>query len=340
MKTTTRATLYAIYAYLSLVLMPGILLADDFTVARTIDDQPDLQGVWGNNSITPIERPEYFGNREYLTEDEMVFLRSRLSEIYANAGDALFGDSVLEAAFSGNETSRDTATGNYDQQWMVERTLQNRTSQIIDPPDGRLPPMTETAIADTRARAEYSRLHPADTYLDRSLSERCVHRGVPNLRAGYNSYWQIVQTRDHVAVIQEMFHDVRVIPLTDKPPLTEDIRLWNGNSRGYWDGDTLVVNTTNFNEKSDPGLNTIARVYEERFSRISATELQYDIRVHDPGTYTADYTRRIVFEHSDQPIYEYACHEGNYGMMNILAGHRAEEARQREAQQSSESSAQ
>jgi len=194
-------------------------------------------------------------------------------------------------------------------------------------------------MADARTRAEYSRLHPADSYLDRSLSERCVHRGVPNLRAGYNSYWQIVQASDHVAVIQEMFHDVRIIPLTEKPELTEDIRLWNGSSRGYWDGDTLVVNTRNFNEKSDPGLNTEARVYEERFSRISATELQYDIRVHDPGTYTADYTQRIVFEHSDAPIYEYACHEGNYGMKNILAGHRAEEARQQEtALQGSEDS--
>ena len=124
-----------------------------------------------------------------------------------------------------------------------------------------------------------------------------------------------------------MFHDVRIIPLADMPGLHEDIRLWNGSSRGYWDGDTLVIDTGNINEKSDPGLNTKARVYQERLTRISETELQYDFIVHDPGTFTADYTRSIIFGYSNDKIYEYACHEGNYGMMNILSGHRIEEAR-------------
>ena len=313
-------------------------LAAEFEVSRTADGHPDLQGVIANNSITPIERPRYFGNREFMTDEELEFLNGRLDEIYANAGDALFGDSVLEAAFDGNESSRDEATGNYDQQWMVERTLQRRTSQIIDPPDGRFPPMTEAAIQAGRELREWRESHPADSWLDRSLSERCVHRGVPNLRAGYNSYWQIVQSRDHVAIIQEMFHDVRLIPLADLAPLDEDIRLWNGSSRGFWDGDTLVVQTRNFNERSDPGLQTADRIYEERFTRISEDELQYDIHVHDPGTYTDDYTRRLVFSYSTDEIYEYACHEGNYGMTNILAGHRAEESRQQEVEQGAEGS--
>jgi hypothetical protein len=311
--------------------LAGGAAAAEFEVGRTADGHPDLQGVIANNSITPIERPRYFGNRELMTDEELEFLNGRLDEIYSNAGDALFGDSVLEAAFDGNESSRDTATGNYDQQWMVERTLQRRTSQIIDPPDGRFPPMTEAAIQAARELRDWREAHPADSWLDRSLSERCVHRGVPNLRAGYNSYWQIVQSRGHVAIIQEMFHDVRLIPLTDMAPLDEDIRLWNGSSRGYWEGDTLVVQTRNFNEKSDPGLQTADRVYEERFTRLSEDELQYDIRVHDPGTYTGDYTRRIIFSYSNDALYEYACHEGNYGMSNILAGHRVEEARQQEA---------
>ena len=303
------------------------LANDSWKLGRTINGQPDLQGVWANNSITPIERPEMFADREYLSDEEMQFLERRMSELTAGGGDALFGESVLDAAFSGNETSRDAQTGNYDQQWMVERTLDNRTSQIIVPPDGRFPARTPKAIALGRELAAYRQEHPADSWLDRSLSERCVHRGVPNLRPGYNSYWQIVQSRGYITIIQEMFHDVRIIPLADMPDLHEDIRLWNGSSRGYWDGDTLVIDTGNINEKSDPGLNTEARVYQERLTRISETELQYDFIVHDPGTFTADYTRRIIFGYSNDKIYEYACHEGNYGMMNILSGHRIEEAR-------------
>ena len=308
-------------------LLSSALADDGWELGRTINGQPDLQGVWANNSITPVERPEMFADREYLSDEEMQFLERRMSELTAGGGDALFGESVLDAAFSGNETSRDAQTGNYDQQWMVERTLDNRTSQIIDPPDGRFPARTPKAIALGRELAAYRQEHPADSWLDRSLSERCVHRGVPNLRAGYNSYWQIVQSRDYVTIIQEMFHDVRIIPLADMPGLHEDIRLWNGSSRGYWDGDTLVIDTGNINEKSDPGLNTKARVYQERLTRISETELQYDFIVHDPGTFTADYTRSIIFGYSNDKIYEYACHEGNYGMMNILSGHRIEEAR-------------
>ena len=308
-------------------LLNSALANDAWKLGRTINGQPDLQGVWANNSITPIERPEMFADREYLSDEEMQFLERRMSELTAGGGDALFGESVLDAAFSGNETSRDAQTGNYDQQWMVERTLDNRTSQIIDPPDGRFPARTPKAIALGRELAAYRQEHPADSWLDRSLSERCVHRGVPNLRAGYNSYWQIVQSRGYITIIQEMFHDVRIIPLADMPDLHEDIRLWNGSSRGYWDGDTLVIDTGNINEKSDPGLNTEARVYQERLTRISETELQYDFIVHDPGTFTADYTRRIIFGYSNDKIYEYACHEGNYGMMNILSGHRIEEAR-------------
>ena len=308
-------------------LLSSALADDGWELGRTINGQPDLQGVWANNSITPVERPEMFADREYLSDEEMQFLERRMSELTAGGGDALFGERVLYAAFSGNESTRDGQTGNYDQQWMVERTLDNRTSQIIDPPDGRFPARTPKAIALGRELAAYRQEHPADSWLDRSLSERCVHRGVPNLRAGYNSYWQIVQSRGYITIIQEMFHDVRIIPLADMPDLHEDIRLWNGSSRGYWDGDTLVIDTGNINEKSDPGLNTKARVYQERLTRISETELQYDFIVHDPGTFTADYTRSIIFGYSNDKIYEYACHEGNYGMMNILSGHRIEEAR-------------
>jgi hypothetical protein len=311
-----------------LVILLNSTYADDgWSLGRTIDGQPDLQGVWANNAITPVERPTMFAEREYLTGEEMEFLERRMSEISDSGGDALFGESVLDAVFSGNVSSRDTQTGNYDQQWMVERTLDSRTSQIIDPPDGRFPSETAEAEAHSKDLAAYRVEHPADSWLDRSLSERCVHRGVPNLRPGYNSYWQIVQSENYVTIIQEMFHDVRIIPMIAMPNLNEGIRLWNGSSRGYWDGDTLVIETKNINEKSDPGLNTQARVYQERLTRLSETDLQYDFIVHDPGTYTGDYTRRLIFGYSEDKIYEYACHEGNYGMMNILSGHRVEEAR-------------
>jgi len=311
----------------AMALLNSALADDGWELGRTINGQADFQGVWANNAITPVERPDLFGEREYLTGEEMQFLERRMSEISTGGGDALFGESVLDAVFSGNVSSRDTQTGNYDQQWMVERTLDNRTSQIIDPPNGRFPARTPEAIAQASELADYRQAHPADSWLDRSLSERCVHRGVPNLRPGYNSYWQIVQSENYVTIIQEMFHDVRIIPLTAMPNLHENIRLWNGDSRGYWDGDTLVIDTRNINEKSDPGLNTEARVYQERLTRISETELQYDIVVHDPGTFSADYTRRLIFGYSNDEIYEYACHEGNYAMMNILSGHRIEEAR-------------
>ncbi|NQV68972.1 MAG: hypothetical protein HQ498_02990 [Pseudohongiella sp.] len=309
-----------------LALHQSVQAADkNWTVGRTIDGQANLQGVWENNSITPVERPEIFGERATLSDEEMVFLNRRIGEIIADGGDALFGEGVLQAAFSGEVKSYDPSTGNYDQQWMVDRKVHNRTSQIIDPSNGRFPAKTEQALAHEADLRAYAAEHPADSWTDRSLSERCVHRDVPNLGSGYNSYWQIVQAADHVSIIQEMFHDVRMIPLIEKPPLDEKIKLWNGSSRGYWDGDTLVIDTKNFNEKNDPGLNTEARIYQERLTRINESQLQYDIVVHDPGTYTDDYTRRIIFDNSEDQIYEYACHEGNYGMMNILSGHRAEE---------------
>ena len=302
----------------------------NWTAPRTIDDQPDLQGVWANNSITPVERPEVFGDRTLLTADEMQFLSRRMAEILSGEGDALFGESVLDAAFSGNVSSRDTQTGNYDQQWMVERTLHNRTSQIIDPLNGHYPAKTPEAIEHENTRRLYRQEHPADSWLDRSLSERCQSRGVPNLRPGYNSYWQIVQSKHYVTITQEMFHDVRIIPLTAMPKLNENIKLWNGSSRGYWDNNTLVIDTQNYSEAADPGLNTTDRVFQERLTRINEHQLQYDFIEHDPGTYTADYTRRLIFDLSADSIYEYACHEGNYGIANILRGHRVEESRTRE----------
>ncbi len=294
-------------------------------LGRTIDGQPDLQGVWANNTITPVERPDAFADKEFLTAEDVEFLRTRVSEISAEDGDALFGGGVLAAALSGETVSYDPTTGNYDQFWLADRSVHSRTSQIIDPPNGKYPPRTEEAIAFYNEAAQRRIDHPADSWLDRPITERCVSYGAPYLGSGYNSYWQIVQAKDHVVIVQEMIHDVRIIALVEKPALDGSIKLWHGDSRGYWDGDTLVIETTNYSDAGGFGPNASARVNEERLTRLSDTEMQYQITVDDPGTFTAPYTREIIFDYSPEPIYEYACHEGNYGMEYILSGHRAQE---------------
>lgn len=311
----------------SLLLCSSLSLGQggDWEVGRTIDGHPDLQGVWENNTITPVERPEVFGDKEFLTDEDVEFLQQRMAQIMAEGGDALFGEGVLAAAFSGEINSYDPTTGNYDSQWMVDRKIHRRTSQIIDPPNGQYPPRTEKAIAAARELAQHREDHPADSYTDRPLGERCISFGAPRLGSGYNSYWQIVQTRDTVAIIQEMAHDVRIIPLVDRPHIDEDIELWHGDSRGYWDGDTLVIETTNYSDKSSTSPETSRKVNVERLTRISEDAIQYQFTSDDPGNYTAPYTREIILDYTNDDIYEYACHEGNYGMANILSGHRAEE---------------
>jgi hypothetical protein len=319
-------TVFTLASIVSLACGYSVAQSDiGWQVPRTIDGHPDLQGVWENNTITPVERPGVFGDKEFLNDEDVSFLRGRLIEISQESGDALFGEGVLEAAFSGEVKSYDPTTGNYDQQWMVQRTIHRRTSQIIDPPNGKFPPRTERAIAMANELARHREEHPADSWTDRPLGERCLSFGAPRLGSGYNSYWQIVQSRDTVAIIQEMAHDVRIIPIVAKPHLTEDIKLWHGDSRGHWDGDTLVIETSNYSDNSDTGPDTSQKVNVERLTRISPNAIQYQFTSYDPGTFTAPYTREIILDYTSDAIYEYACHEGNYGMMNILSGHRAAE---------------
>ena len=291
---------------------------ESWEVPRTADGYPDLQGVWANNTITPIERPDAYGGREFLTDEEQHFLARRVVEIQEEDGDALFGGGVFQAAVSGEVRSYDPTTGNYDQAWLVERQVHNRTSQIIDPPNGKYPPKTEAAIAEQRVRISQRNDIP-ESWLDLSTDDRCLSYGAPYLNSGYNSYWQIVQSRDHVVIYQEMIHDARIVRLGDKPPLDESIRLMNGDSRGYWDGDTLVVETRNFTDKNSHEHNR-SEYNIERFTRINASQIRYRITVHQPDIYTAPYTRELILDVSPDPIYEYACHEGNYSMANILRG--------------------
>jgi hypothetical protein len=313
--------------FILISLSATIQAADDWVLPRTVDGQADLQGVWANNSVTPVERLDVFGEKEFLTEEDVAFLNRRVEEIKAGGGDALFGNGVLAAAFSGVVTSSDTETGNYSQDWMAQRTvdpLNTRTSQIVDPPNGQYPPSTEASIALARDRSE-RRSRPAASWTDRSLGERCLSFSAPYLGSGYNSYWQIIQSKDHVVIVQEMAHDARIIPIVERPHIDDDIRLWMGDSRGYWDGDTLVVETTNFSDASSNGLDASNKVLIEKLNRIGPDVLEYSVTFNDPGAYTAPYTRILNFDKSEDEIYEYACHEGNYGMLNILSGARAQE---------------
>ena len=192
--------------------------------------------------------PEALADRGELSAEEVAALTQHARELFNGETDAAFGDSVFNAALAQSQgfTSSDRGTGNYNQFWLVDRDFENRTSLIVDPPNGRVPPLTDAAQAAADAARAYRRDHPADSYTDRNNSDRCITYGVPRIRAGYNSYFQFVQTPDHLAVLKELIHDVRIIPIDGQPHLDDRIRQWMGDSRAHWDGDTLVVETTNY----------------------------------------------------------------------------------------------
>ena len=304
---------------------------EGWTLARTVDGQPDLQGVWANNNVTPLERPPEWEGKERLTDRELEALKVAASQASNGGADALFGDQLVLAAIArAKAESYDPTTGNYNQFWVADRDFSNRTSLVVDPPDGRIPPFTEAASERLCKQMKHALGHPADTWTDRPLSERCITYGVPMIHAGYNSYLQIFQSADYVVIRMEMIHDARVIPLDSRPHLDESIRQWHGDSRGHWEGDTLVIETRNYSPKSDfQGARQNLHV-TERLTRVGPNTLNYDITVDDPSTWTKPWTASIPFMGTTDAIFEYACHEGNYGMEGILAGHRALEAAGRE----------
>src|SRR4051812_20479400 len=259
--------------------------AQTYTAPRTADGQPDLQGVWANNDATPLERPKELEGRKLLTDAEVAALRKRAGELFNGETDAAFGDSIFLAVLKDAKDfkSTDTQTGNYNHFWIVDREFDNRTSVVSDPDTGRIPALTPAAEKAKAAAAEYRKEHPADGPEDLPLSHRCITFGVPRLGAGYNSYFQIFQAKDYVAIGQEMIHDVRIIPLDGRPHVDSNIRQWLGDARGHWEGDTLVVDTTNFSDKSrfqnlsSENLHTV-----ERFTRTGPKTIQWDVTVNDP----------------------------------------------------------
>jgi hypothetical protein len=301
-----------------------------WTPPRAPDGHADLSGVWSHNAATPFERPKELEGRQLLTDQEVLNLKKAAAELFNGDTDAAFGDSVFLAAFrrAKNFTSTDT-TGNYNHFWLVDREFDNRTSLIVDPPDGRLPPLTEAAKSRQAAAQEHRRLHPYDGPEDISLGERCITGSVPMLGAGYNNYYQITQSPTHVAVYMEMRHDARMIPINGGPHLPGSLRQWLGDSRGHWEKDTLVVDTTNFKEREygagvRGSLSGSAQVVE-KFTRSGPDALKYEITVNDPETYTKPWTAVLFMKSTKDQIFEYACHEGNEAMSGTLSGARAQE---------------
>jgi hypothetical protein len=301
-----------------------------YRVPRLPNGQPDLQGVWGNNGVTPMTRPRQWKDKTVLTDAELLEIKQLASKSVDEGGDAIFGNFIqqlLDAKDKGEyaQTSYDPTTGNYNQFWMADREWDTRTSLIIDPPDGQFPPLTPDAQkrrADAAARPRTR--GPADGPEDRPLSERCISYGAPRTQPNYNSYTQIVQSPDNVVLLQEMIHDARVVPLTTRPHLPKKLRQLHGDSRGRWDGDTLVVETTNYLngfQGSTPDVKLT-----ERYTRVSSDFINWQVTVEDPSTWTKPYTFMIRLKKAEGQIYEYACHEGNYAMEGILAGARREEA--------------
>ena len=287
--------------------------AKTWTQPRTPEGQPDLQGFWTNSTLTPLERPSELVGKQILTEQEAADYQRRVQE-QADASPP----GVLGRALGGYWFERG------------EVVAGRRSSLIVDPPDGRIPPLTPAAQKLAAARAQERNLHPADGPEDRSLQERCLlwgGAGPPMMPTAYNSTYQIVQSRGYVMIFVEMIHDARIIPLDGRPHVPPNIRLWLGDSRGHWEGNALVVDTTNFNGQtafrgSSENLHLI-----ERFTRTDADTIRYEFTVDDPATFTKPWTAEIPMRKTQGPIYEYACNEGNYSLADILKGARVEEKR-------------
>jgi hypothetical protein len=284
------------------------------TTPRTPWGDPDLQGVWSYATLTPLERPASVGGREFFTREEAA---------------------AREAEAEVDAPPRPGDPGTYNVHWFDRGKIASnlRTSLIVDPPDGRLP-LTPEARKLIAAKTQYAQAHPADSWLDRSAWDRCItYHGVPPISTGYNNTYQILQTPDYVAILVENIHDVRIIPLDRRPRLSDSIQQWNGDSRGRWEGKTLIVETSNYSDKTQLRFPSSARTRAvERFTRVAADVIDYQFTIDDPTVYTRPWTAVRPFTRlPNYRIYEYACHEGNYAMSGILAGARAEEKAAEEA---------
>ncbi len=287
------------------------------SVPRTPWGDPDLQGLWTNATVTPFERPANLSGKAVLTQEEAAEFERQTNQ-------------ARDADNRGGGTEADLGRA-YNQFWYDRGTKvvgTRRTSLVTDPPDGRVPALTPAAQSRADARAEARRRSPADGPEDRSLIERCIlwpTAGPPMVPGGYNNNYQILQAPGYVAILIEMIHDVRIIPLDGRPHAPQAIRQWMGDSRGRWDGNTLIVTTTNFTDKTIFRGSSANLKIVERFTRVDPDTLDYQFTIDDPESFTRSWTAAVPMTKTDGPIFEYACHEGNYGMTNLLKGARAED---------------
>ncbi|HTM29768.1 MAG TPA: hypothetical protein VL263_00610 [Vicinamibacterales bacterium] len=305
----------------------GAQARPDRTVPRAPDGHPDLQGVWTNATLTPLERPHALADKPFFTEEEARNLEAQAAGRQAAADDPKARAQALERG----------DIGSYNQFWFDSGTTilpTRQTSLVVDPPDGRVP-LRPQAEARRDEALKRSTDHPEFM----SLWDQCISRGVPGwiIPAGYNNAYQIVQTKDFVVIHSEMIHDARMIPLDGRPPLPTSVQLLEGDSRGRWEGDTLVVETKNFADRNwiatsaaagrIKGIpqSTALRIVE-RFTRVSPDRIDYEARVEDPEIFTRPWTLAFPLTRDDEyRIYEYACHEGNSAVEGILRGARYQE---------------
>ena len=299
----------------------------NYTAPRNEWGQPDLRGVWNFSSNTPVERPAKYAEQEFLTDDDVARIREEaLADIASSDGNSSQG-----------------GVGGYNQFWIEGLPIEEnrRTSLIIDPPNGRMParvPGAPVAFGGLGPDIEGER--PVrfavggigkDGPEDRGLSERCLlgfNSVPPFMPSMYNNNVQLFQNKDHFVIFNEMIHEARIVPIDGRPHLPADVAQWTGDSRGYWDGDTLVVETINFTDKTQSFRGTgIAKNMHliERFTRVSDEKVEYEFTVNDSQAFVAPVTVLVPMLKMEEEVYEYACHEGNYGMVNILRGQRVEE---------------
>jgi hypothetical protein len=288
-------------------------------LAQPAAPRHDLEGVWEFATLTPFERPAELGAKPYFTDEEAATFET--DTLSRNDRDRRDGGAAVDAA-------RGVADYWFDRGTQVASVNGKKlTSLVIDPADGRLPAFTAEGRARAAARDADSRAHPADGPENRSLQERCLafNAGPPINLGPYNNYVQIFQTRDAVVIYTEMIHDARIVWTDGRPHAPAAIRSWLGDSRGRWDGDTLVVDTTNFTDKTNFRGSGARLHLTERFRRVDAGTLHYEYTVDDPETFTTPWTAVLPMTRTDERIYEYACHEGNYALPDILRGARFQE---------------
>ena len=291
---------------------------DAWQAPRTADGRPDLQGVWDFRSLTPLERPETLSDQDVFTAEEAAqFTEERLA--------------ALDKDQPGPDGRIPLSGGYNDFWWDYGRQLTDdlRTSLVVDPPNGRIPALTPSAQerAGMRRTALGRDAHGPE---DRGAFERCIlgfNAGPPMNPSAYNNNMQLFQTADHVVILNEMVHDARIVPLDGSDHLPGDVRQWRGDSRGRWEGDTLVIETKNFTDKTSfrgtgPGLHLV-----ERFTRVAEGILLYEYTVDDPESFERPWSVAVPMQKNDLPVFEYACHEGNYGMLNLMVSARSEDAR-------------